>query len=97
MATLDEIASDPSLAASLSEGARRQLWRKCAALLAALAESSDADTDADRQLTAKEAAELLGWPVKTLQARARKLAFARQQGRRWYFSRNGLQRFIKGR
>jgi predicted DNA-binding transcriptional regulator AlpA len=97
--TLDELASEPARAASLSAEARSRLLVQIAAILTVLGtplpESSPQVND--RLLKVDEAGARLGVSVDFMYRHAAKLPFAVRQGRSLRFSEQGIERYIRQR
>ena len=101
--TLDELAADPTKAATLPPGARQALVLRAAAALAALAVAPPPATpaseapDRERLLDVAEAADRLGVSRDWLYRRAGRLPFTVRLGRAVRVSDAGLARAIRQR
>ena len=102
--SLEELAADPTKAASLSPEAARALTFRCLSALAALASvpvttpgQVPTGPGEERLLTVEEAARTLGVSEDWLYRRAPRLPFTVRLGRVLRFSAEGLERYIRQR
>jgi predicted DNA-binding transcriptional regulator AlpA len=101
--SLDEIARDPSLAASLDLAARCEIMSRCARIQTAImiwpwalpgGNVAEPPLQPDRLLEVAEAAAMLKVCTMTLYRSADRYPFTRRIGRRLRFSESGIRRFI---
>lgn len=103
--TLDELAADPTRAATLPPAALQGLLCRCltlqtalmGALLTASARMAGASTEPDSLLGVAAAATRLGMSRDWLYRHARRLPFTVRNGRLLRFSSHGITRYIHAR
>jgi hypothetical protein len=99
MLSLDAIAADPNLAASLQPQDQRRVLLLCATIQSAIAASFSSPTsigtrEPERMLDAEQAAGRMGKTVWWMKRQGRLLPFARRVGRSWGWVESGLDKWL---
>lgn len=103
MTDITTILADPGQVAALPLLERKALISQLAAEITRMAaliitlQVATPDSEDDRGLTLRDAAEMMGVSMSWLEKHVTELPFARRRGGRWVFSVRGIQEWLGGR